>query len=1358
MTDTPAPVPSPGRSGAAVLLVDDQPANLLALRALLEDLGAELVEARSGAEALDRVRERPFAVVLLDVRLGDLDGFETARLIRARPDARSTPVIFLTAYEADRAQLERGYGLGAVDFLTKPLVPAAVRAKVAALVQLFEEKARAKRQAEQYRLLVEGTKDHAIFMLDPGGRIATWNTGAERLKGYPADEIIGQHFSRFYPPEAVARGWPEEELRRAAVDGRIEDEGWRVRKDGSRFWANVVITALRDETGALRGFGKVTRDMTTRREAEETARRLIREEAARQAAEASAVEAQRQREEWRITLASIGDAVIATDADGRITFLNPVAEGLTGFSAEEAAGQPLERVFPVVNEHTHRAVENPVARALRERAVVALANQTALLARSGHPVPIEDSAAPIRGADGAVVGAVMVFRDVTEQRRATEARRLLAAIVESSDDAIIGEGLDGTILSWNAAAGRLYGYTAPEVVGRPLALLVPPERIDELAAITARLARGEKVEHFETVRVHKNGTRLDVSLTISPIRGAEGVIVGASKIARDITAIKRREAELRFLAGASAALAELLDVPGTLQAVARLAVPHFADWCAVDLLTADGDLERVALAHADPEREERAQILHHRHPPDPGAPGAAWRVLRSARAELVPELTDEMLVAGARDPDHLRAVRELGLRSYMGVPLTARGRTTGVITFVAAEAGRRFGPEDLRLAEDLARRAAVAVENARLYAELREADWQKSALIATLRESEQFHRAIAELSSDYAFRGAIAPDGTVIIESATEGFERFYGFTRARMNERGGWGTAIHPDDHAAVFRTIERLRAGEPNTGAVRGVTADGTVKWQSYLVVPVRDERTGGVVGLFGAAKDVTAQRELTDRLREQAESLSAILSATVDHIYLIDRAGRYRYVSEGGARVLGVRAEEMTGKTWRELGLPAEVMEPFDAQRQQVLESDRPHRFETPFHGTDGERHYEYTVAPVRGESAQGSVVVVSRDDTERKRAEEALREAARRKDEFLALLGHELRNPLAPIKNALRILELKGNDPAVVNRAREMIDRQATQLTRLVEELLDASRIARGKVRLTVEALDLSVLVRTAVEDHRTEAEAAGLSVELVVPPGPVRVRGDAARLTQVVTNLWANAVKFTPKGGRVSVRLGTDGREAVLSVADTGVGLDPATIPSLFQPFRQVDADPARTKGGLGLGLSVVRGLIELHGGRVEGTSAGPGRGATFTVRLALGTAEPVTGSGRPAPGTIPAGGGRRVVLIEDSGDAAESMRELLELKGFAVAVARTGPEGVELCHQVCPDGVVSDLGLPGLSGFDVARALRADPRTAGAVLVAVSGYAQEEDRRRARDAGFDALLPKPADPDDLARLLAARTQ
>jgi PAS domain S-box-containing protein len=252
-----------------ILLVDDQPANLLALEAILEDLGQELVRAASGEQALEVLGQQDFAVILLDVRMPGLDGFETAERVRSRDRSRHTPIIFLTAHDTDQFPAAEAYRLGAVDYLVKPLVPQIVRAKVAAFVELFAEKQQARRQAEQLRLIVQGVTDYAIFMLDPAGCVATWNAGAERIKGYAAAEIIGRHFSCFYPPQAQERGDPGRALARTAAEGRFEAEGWRVRKDGSQFWANVVLTALRDADGSLKGFAKITRDVTERKRAEQ---------------------------------------------------------------------------------------------------------------------------------------------------------------------------------------------------------------------------------------------------------------------------------------------------------------------------------------------------------------------------------------------------------------------------------------------------------------------------------------------------------------------------------------------------------------------------------------------------------------------------------------------------------------------------------------------------------------------------------------------------------------------------------------------------------------------------------------------------------------------------------------------------------------------------------------------------------------------------------------------------------------------------------------------------------------------------------------------------------------------------------
>jgi PAS domain S-box-containing protein len=275
---------------------------------------------------------------------------------------------------------------------------------------------------ERFRLLVEGTRDHAFYMLDPSGRIVSWNSGAERLMQYGAEEIVGQHFSRFFTAEDMQGRKPELALRAAAADGKFEDEGWRVRKDGSRFWASLVLTALRDDEGNLGGYSKITRDITAQRESQENARRLREEEAARRAAEELAAAVRQERERLRVTLQSIGDGVITTNAEGIVTFQNPAAESLTGWSEQDGAcGKPLTTVFDIIHEQTRRPAINPVAKVLKEGRIAGLANHTVLISRDGTERPIADSAAPIRGADGTINGVVLVFREVTDQRRAEQA-------------------------------------------------------------------------------------------------------------------------------------------------------------------------------------------------------------------------------------------------------------------------------------------------------------------------------------------------------------------------------------------------------------------------------------------------------------------------------------------------------------------------------------------------------------------------------------------------------------------------------------------------------------------------------------------------------------------------------------------------------------------------------------------------------------------------------------------------------------------------------------------------------------------------------------------------------------------------
>ena len=961
-----------------------------------------------------------------------------------------------------------------------------------------------------------------------------------------------------------------------------------------------------------------------------------------------------ERERLRLTLASIRDAVITTDADGRVTYLNGVAEALTGWPLAEAVGRPLTDVFRIVNEHTRRPTDNPALRALREGTVVGLANHTVLIARDGTERPIDDSAAPMRDESGTPVGAVLVFRDVTERKRAEDTRARLAAIIESSDDAIVSKTLDGVIRTWNAGAERLFGYPPAEAVGRPISLIIPPDRLDEERAIVERLRRGERVEHYETVRLARDGRRLDVSLTVSPLRDPDGRVVGASKIARDITGRKRAEDAQRFLAEAGEVLASALDYEATLTAVAGLVVPRLADWCSVYVTESDGRLRQLAVAHADPGKVAWAKDLAGRYPPDPDAPRGMPAVVRSGEPELTPEVTDEMIAAAARDPDHLAVLRGLGVRSVMVVPLAARGRTLGAVTFAAAESGRRYTPADLSLAVDLGRRAGLAVDNARLFRESRES----SRLLGLLAEASG--RLTGSLDPA-AVRAAILDLSHRLVAADAYAVWRL-------SPDADAWAVADSAGLSEAYLRTEGQLPAA-------------GTSISEHPIV-----------------AEDARASAALESRRRA--------------------------YEAEGIASVLAVPLKAH-GRVTGTLVFYYRTRRRFDDVTVRVASA----------------------LAALAG-AALGTADLYARESESRRRAEEA----DRRKDEFIATLAHELRNPLAPIRNSIQILQLRGSDPAVVDRVREMMDRQVTHLGRLVDDLLDVSRISTGKVRLRPERLDLGRIARQVVADHRAGFDAKRVALAADVPDGPVWVSGDATRLTQVVGNLLANALKFTPRGGAVAVSVVAGaGGQAVLAVGDTGAGIEADVLPRLFEPFAQADRTLDRSAGGLGLGLAIVKGLVGLHGGTVRAESEGLGRGATFTVALPL-LAEPPALAAGPAPDRRPARR-LRVLVVEDNRDAADTLRMLLEAYGYEVAVAYTGPDGVRTAAAYRPEVVICDIGLPGLDGYGVAGALRRHPATASSRLIALTGYGQEEDRRRAKEAGFDEHLTKPADPAALESLL-----
>ena len=377
-----------------------------------------------------------------------------------------------------------------------------------------------------------------------------------------------------------------------------------------------------------------------------------------------------------------------------------------------------------------------------------------------------------------------------------------------------------------------------------------------------------------------------------------------------------------------------------------------------------------------------------------------------------------------------------------------------------------------------------------------------------------------------------------------------------------------------------------------------------------------------------------------------------------------------------------------------------------------------------------------------------------DLTQQKHQEDLQDADRRKDEFLAMLAHELRNPLAPIRNAIMVLGLVGPTDDKLLWVRDVVERQVQHMTRLVDDLLDVSRITRGKIQLQKEPTDVAALVARAVETARPLIEARKHELTVSIPPEPVRVEGDAIRLAQVIGNLLHNSAKYSDEGQQIWLTVGLEKSEVVIKVRDTGIGIPAESLPRVFDLFSQADHSLDRSQGGLGIGLTLVRSLVEMHGGSVQAFSGGSGKGSEFVVRLPTASeirpeAPAPKNAGRPV---LPPA--RRILVVDDNVDGAESLAMLLKLSGHEVITVHNGPAALEAARAVQPEIVLLDIGLPGMNGYEVARRLRQQPEMEKVLLVAVTGYGQEEDRRRSKNAGFDRHLVKPLTLDDLDKLLA----
>ena len=613
------------------------------------------------------------------------------------------------------------------------------------------------------------------------------------------------------------------------------------------------------------------------------------------------------------------------------------------------------------------------------------------------------------------------------------------------------------------------------------------------------------------------------------------------------------------------------------------------------------------------------------------------------------------------------------------------------------------------------------------------------------------------LASVVAYR--CCNDGDWTMESVSEGIFPITGF-RPTDFTCGGLHRAqlVLPEDLDAVRDAVQTaVRAGRPFQAQYRIRHRDGSERWVWEQGKGIYGP-TGEAIALEGFITDITEQKRAEQALVEASQRLEAHLENSPLALVEFDPGFRITRWSEAAERLFGWTADEVLGLAVPELSW---VHEEDVAGTRQIMADMLAGRRPRNVHVNRNYRRDRtvvfcewYNSAIYDRAGRLTSILSQVLDITERKRAEEALREADRRKDEFLATLAHELRNPLAPIRNAVEVLRLKALLDPELRAAQGMIERQVHHLVRLVDDLLDLSRITHGRLALRRERAELAVVLEQALEASRAHLECAGHDLRLTLPPVPIYLDADPVRLSQVFVNLLNNACKFTDLGGQIRVSAQAEGAQVIVRVADTGIGVPGEDLSRLFEMFAQRGSARERAQGGLGIGLSLARGLVEMHGGSIEAHSEGTGKGTELVVRLPTldqaRWADPSEASPVEAqPPTVT----RRVLVVDDHRDAADSLALLLRALGCEVEVARDGLEAVEAAGRYRPDLLLLDIGMPRLDGYAACRRIREHPWGKNMTVIALTGWGQEDDRRKTQEAGFDGHLVKPVEPEVLLDVL-----
>jgi PAS domain S-box-containing protein len=624
-----------------------------------------------------------------------------------------------------------------------------------------------------------------------------------------------------------------------------------------------------------------------------------------------------------------------------------------------------------------------------------------------------------------------------------------------------------------------------------------------------------------------------------------------------------------------------------------------------------------------------------------------------------------------------------------------------------------------------------------------------------LREAEEYLRLTVESVKDFAIF-TVDPQGLVV--TWNPGAERLFGYPEKEILGQ-----------RLAILFTPEDRATGIPDqeiaTAAAKGRSSDerwhlrkdGGRFFASGVLTPIFDEENR-LRGFTKIARDITERKQADEAVREAAVRLKAIVETAVDGIITIDERGLIESINPAAERIFGYSHQEVVGRNITMLMCDPErgqhdhyLNEYLRTGRQRIIGTIREVR---GLRKDDSVFPMELAVSETRL-GVRRIFTGIVRDITEFKRAVEALKDADQRKDQFLAMLAHELRNPLAPISNAVQIMQLEGPNGPSFQWSTEVIEDQIKHMTRMVDDLLDVSRITRGKVDLQKETVKLADVVEFAFEASRPTIDAYHHQLNVILPDEPIVLEVDPPRLAQVLSNLLNNAAKYTDEGGQISLTAEKLGHEVLIRVRDSGIGIAPDLLPKVFELFTQADQTLSRSRGGLGIGLTLVRSLVELHDGRVTAHSDGPGQGSEFLVRLPL-AAKSNSGTAANIKAVSPMNEGlpcRRILVVDDNRSNAQSLELLLRALGQEVYTAFDGPAALELARKHRPEVILLDIGLPIMDGYEVARRCREDHRFLDLILVAMTGYGQDSDRQRSQEAGFDAHLVKPVYLDDLRLLL-----